>query len=481
MGRGDASKSVVLLMAAAALVTCSDEAPARAQLLIVLDTNAPVVGQLAGDAALSVDAAIDTVRIDIIDDVGQPYDFRDFVAPDARDWPLSFGVAAGDFEGRTLRFRIRAFRGALVTPGSLRDVTTVEPHPEVTIDRLVSLSLPSEGVRTVGILLDADCIGVPVKFTVPQTTCVSRETSRGDPHAGIATLEAPPPTRAGTWDRAREVPCSAAGSDGRVCVPGGYSVLGDLGLEGLSDNLLLDSVPLRPVYLEPYWMDVTEMTVGRYRALAAQGGLQGEPPQFPIPSDTTRAGCTWLGVDVATNDNLPLTCINWASAREVCERFGGALPSEAQWEHASRGRGQQRDFPWGDDEPTCCAAALSRLWDPAVSHECPDVGVPPVGSYAGREGCSSADVSRDGILDMAGSVSEHVADFFLPYDHPCWAGEGVLHNPVCDVEGETNVRSARGGDWTSGLLTSLSALRGSALQSQAQGFRCVYPDAPGGP
>lgn len=52
----------VAFSALGSVAACSTTAPARPQLVIVLDTDAPVVGQLAEGPGLSADAAIDTVR-----------------------------------------------------------------------------------------------------------------------------------------------------------------------------------------------------------------------------------------------------------------------------------------------------------------------------------------------------------------------------------------------------------------------------------
>ena len=55
-----------LVLSASFCVACSGEGDPQAQLLLVIDIDAPVIGQIAGEPALSSDAAVDTVRIDAV-------------------------------------------------------------------------------------------------------------------------------------------------------------------------------------------------------------------------------------------------------------------------------------------------------------------------------------------------------------------------------------------------------------------------------
>jgi hypothetical protein len=89
------------------------------------------------------------------------------------------------------------------------------------------------------------------------------------------------------------------------------------------------------------------------------------------------------------------------------------------------------------------------------------------------------DVSRDGVFDLGGSVSELVRDKLLPYDHPCWGGSGLLHDPVCTSD-VTNDHVRRGGSFSAGTHIALSVLRASSageinLGAIDNGFRCRYP------
>jgi formylglycine-generating enzyme required for sulfatase activity len=295
------------------------------------------------------------------------------------------------------------------------------------------------------------------------------------------------PSRVGHWEASRAVGCPETGAPaapGRVCVPGGMSILGDTALVGDSDGTsVLESVPLVPVVLSPYWLDETEMTVGAYRALRDGGRVgDGGPTAYDpgAPPDAPAKYCTWTPAP-ADHEALPLNCIDWASARAVCQALGGDLPTEAQWEHAARGRGQQDTYPWGNDppvtaagEPACDRASYARASLSGAPLECPaDPGAEPVKSHP-------ADRSRDGAFDLGGSLSEMVLDAARSYADPCWGGPGLRADPRCVDGGPSSPASAvlRGGSFLATSFFLQAAVRRvantTASPSPEAGFRCAY-------
>ena len=470
---GTKSASSALLALAAAGPGCGDASAAQAQWLVFVDTNAVLAAQALARPELSADAVIDTIRVDALAPDGSLLDTRAFAVADPSALPLSFGFAASDDGGS--RLRLRAFRGAAAEVGPGAGAATLEPPLEVTVDRLVALGAP-DGVARVSVVLDMECLGRPVSFLGAGSTCIDAARPSAAASDGFLLLgsAAPPATLAGTWARALEIPCGADPDTSRLCVPGGFSLLGDLALAEVGNPQRLASTPLVPVVSSPFVMDRTEYTVGRLRGVL--GSLApSERPLVHDPSDPIARDCTWPGDGVAGSDDLPVNCLARELAEHLCEMDQGQLPTEAQWEHAARGRGAGRRYPWGDRDVTCCMASASRGGPPASPAECSGDGVESVGSHTGPQLCDHVgDVSRDGILDLAGSVAEATRDSFRPYDTACWAGT-ILTDPVCD-DPSTSKHVARGGTWNDALERTRSALRGLWVDDvPTMGFRCVYP------
>lgn len=455
------------------LLSCGNSAPARAQLLIEVDSNVPTLGQALLDDEISVDASLDTLRIDVIRDDGSVIDFLDVVAPTPDDWPITFGALPPE-DGRQVRFHIRLFRGEHATRGTLNGVPTLEPPPRLTIQRVVDLEFPESGVREARILLSGDCMGIAPKFGKSATSCIDAARTSAPADQGIEPMARR--SEVGNWGLARSVPCVGQAPEGALCVPGGFSILGDDSLVGYGN--FWDAAPLIPIFTRPFFIDRTEITVKRYRDFVATEGEPERPALAHIEGDGLRDACAFRSHDVSEYDALPLNCTEWRTLRALCQAQGGDLPTEAQWEHAARGRGQARTYPWGEEEVECCRASVSRESLPGVPLKCPtSPGIEPVASHLASESCGGVgDQSRDGVIDLGGSVSEMTLDNARAYSHECWAGSGILRDPQCVDTG--GLISLRGGNFTTGAKVATAALRSDWSKSGWSGGiggRCVYP------
>ena len=92
--------------------------------------------------------------------------------------------------------------------------------------------------------------------------------------------------------------------------------------------------------------------------------------------------------------NHPMNCVSLRGAKQYCRYVGGRLPTSAEWVAEAFDSGH-RNYPWGDEAPSCEVAVINLDDEPAC------------GKWRTWPVCSKAkDRSVTGLCDMGGSVSE---------------------------------------------------------------------------
>lgn len=110
---------------------------------------------------------------------------------------------------------------------------------------------------------------------------------------------------------------------------------------------------------------------------------------------------TWTN-ELGPNETLPINCVSWYEAFAFCAWDGGRLPTEVEWAYAAIGGAEDREYPWGDTDPTADFAAYNCLG--AGTSQCSFDDILAVGSRPNGEG-------RWGHLDLAGSMEEWALDW----------------------------------------------------------------------
>ncbi len=189
-----------------------------------------------------------------------------------------------------------------------------------------------------------------------------------------------------------------------------------MGAASEDKNARKDEFPQHVVYLNAFWIDQTEVTNAQYQKCVETGICK-------IPSN----GGDHL-FDQEYKD-FPITDIPWKDANTYCRWVGRRLPTEAEWEKAARGT-DGRIYPWGNEYPKSNYFENDFL---------------PVGSHPDGS-------SIYGAMDMAGSVSEWVSDWYQseyykssPTTNPLGPDNGGYHvirgGSLMD-DGYTNIRTS---------------------------------------
>ncbi len=223
-----------------------------------------------------------------------------------------------------------------------------------------------------------------------------------------------------------------------VYVPAGEFIMGE------DSTSSTDHSPARSVMLESFWIQQAEVTNQQYSQCVAAG-------KCTAPNKVSK---TKYRYGANTYENFPVVGVSWNQAQEYCTFIEARLPTEAEWEKTARGV-EGKTYPWGNNKPACDLLNYDDCLDPSEPEE--------VRSYP--DGTSPFEA-----MDMAGNVSEWVADWY----QNDYYRSAPSANPPGPAEGIEKVY--RGGAYASPLADINPVSRFTAKPNEYAadlGFRCV--------
>jgi formylglycine-generating enzyme required for sulfatase activity len=250
---------------------------------------------------------------------------------------------------------------------------------------------------------------------------------------------------------------------GMVWIPGGEFTMGTNDPQSYEAER-----PAHRVRVDGFWMDETEVTNAQFKEFADQTGyvttaerkpdwpeLQKQlPPGTPRPHDSVMVagslvftpppyainledysrwwkwtpGANWKHPE-GPESNLegrsdhPVVHVSYEDATAYCTWAGKRLPTEAEWEFASRGGHEGQRYSWGD-EFTPQGKFMANTFQ----------GVFP-GDNSGEDGFSSSAPVKSfpendyGLYDIIGNVWEWTSDYFNVNYYAQLARDGLTANP----------------------------------------------------
>ena len=309
---------------------------------------------------------------------------------------------------------------------------------------------------------------------------------------------------------------------GMVWIPGGEFSMGS---ESASESLCglpgttLDAMPIHRVYVDAFWMDETEVTNAQFKEFVdatgyvtvaeikptleefpgaplenlVTGSTVFKPTKSPVALDqylqwwSYVPGANWKhpageNSNLDGRENYPVVHVAYEDAEAYAKWADKRLPTEAEWEFASRGGKAGELYAWGNElKPNNQYQA--NIYQGAFPVEGGDsgadgwVGIAPVKQYA---------PNGYGLYDIGGNVWEWVSDWYRADYYAQLRAKGVVARnpkgpdvPYDPQEPDQKKRVHRGGSFLCSDLYCTRYLVGTRGKGESRtasnhcGFRCV--------
>ena len=230
-----------------------------------------------------------------------------------------------------------------------------------------------------------------------------------------------------------------------------------------------DEKPVHTIHLDAFYIDVYPVTNADFKKFVdanPQWGKDGIPETYHDGGYLTLWDENGYPEDQA---NYPIVYVTWYAAMAYADWAGKRLPTEAEWEKASRGGLIGKKYPWGDTEDTTKTGIQMWQSPPRITA----IGTYPPNGY--------------GLYDMTGTVWQwcldgYDADFYAnaPQSNPI-VGATDPKRLAADFISVETPRVLRGGAWTGDPRISRVADRDAVEPTRSlslAGFRCVRGVSP---
>lgn len=248
-----------------------------------------------------------------------------------------------------------------------------------------------------------------------------------------------------------------------VWIPAGEFVMGSA-----EAGAMANEQPAHTVKLDGYWIDSHEVTNRQFEEFVkatgylttaerkpdweelkksvppgtpeppadalVPGALVFHAPSIPVPTNDVSQWWSWTpGADwkhpegpkssLEGRENHPVVHVSWDDANAYATWAGKRLPTEAEWECASRGGLAGKRFTWGDDPPTE-ESLLANIWQGRFPNRNDRRDgwerTSPVKTYP---------ANGYGLHDMSGNVWEWCSDWYRADAYAKQAQKGEVTNP----------------------------------------------------